>query len=183
MSEAARTVTPMKKPTTPAALKLVPPAEIFERMGKMYDSIARRAFEIFESNGRNLGHDLEHWFRAEAELLHPVHVTLTEEAEALAVKAEVPGFAANELEVSIEPRRLTISGKRETKEERKEKKTIYSETCSNEILRVVEFPVNVDATKASATLHNGVLELKVPKTAPATKISVEVKAPNLDPEC
>jgi HSP20 family protein len=183
MPEVAKTVTPMKKATTPATLKLVPPADLFERMGRMSDSIARRAFEIFETNGRTLGHELEHWFRAESELLHPVHVTMTEEAGGLAVKAEVPGFSANELEVSVEPRRLTIAGKRQTKEERKEKKTIYRETCSDEIMRVVDLPVTVNAAKASATLHEGVLELKIPKAEPATKVPIAVKTPNTDPEC
>jgi HSP20 family protein len=164
-------------------LKLVPPAELFERVGKIYDSVARRAFELFESNGRNIGHDLEHWLRAEAELLHPVHVNMTEGTEGLTVRAEVPGFAANELDVSIEPRRLTISGKRQTKEERKEKKTIFRETCSDEIMRVIDLPVTVDAAKASATLHEGVLELKMPKAEPAAKVPIQVKVPNTDAEC
>ena len=92
MPEQSKTAVPVKKLEAPASLKLVPPADLFDRMAKIYDSVAHRAFELFESNGRSFGRDLEHWLRAEAELLHPVHVDLTETETGLAVRAEVPGL-------------------------------------------------------------------------------------------
>jgi len=141
----------------PASLKVVEPKSLFDRINQMQQAIARRAFELFEWDGGLFGRDLEHWFRAEAELLHPVHMSVTESDDALAVQAEVPGFSPNELEVSIEARRLTISGKKESREERKKGKTIYQERCSNEILRAIDLPAEVDATKATATLKNGLL--------------------------
>ncbi len=33
-----------------------------------YDDISRRAFEIWDAAGRQPGHDLENWLRAESEL-------------------------------------------------------------------------------------------------------------------
>lgn len=166
--------------TAPEAtsLKVAEPKSLFDRMRQIHDSIARRAFQIFESDGASWGHDLDNWFKAEAELLHPIHMNITETDGTLNVQAEVPGFNANELEVSVEPRRLTISGKRETnKGETKKGKTIYQEQCSSELLRIFDLPVAVDATKATATLKNGVLELSMPKAAQTTKTNrVEVKA-------
>jgi len=50
---------------------------IVEHMNEMFDSISRRAYEIFERNGRALGRELEDWFQAERELLHPVHVDVS----------------------------------------------------------------------------------------------------------
>ncbi len=41
---------------------------------KIQDAIAHRAYELFEARGYQNGHDLEDWFRAESELLHPVKV-------------------------------------------------------------------------------------------------------------
>ena len=183
MPEIAKSAIPVKKSAAPAALKLVPPADLFERMGKIYDSVAHRAFELFEHNGRSLGRDLEDWFRAEAELLHPVHVDLVETEEGLAVRAEVPGFTAKDLDISIEPNRLIISGKRETKEERKDKKIIYREHNSDQIMRMIHLPVAVDEDKASATVKDGMLEVKMAKAAPARKVPVEAKEENADPEC
>ena len=60
--------------TTP---RFVEPQAVYNRLNELYDAIARRAFEMFEGDGSAAGRDLDHWFRAEAELLHPVHVRCT----------------------------------------------------------------------------------------------------------
>jgi len=148
--------------------------DLIERFNKVYDQIANRAFSIFESDGL-FGHDLENWFKAETQLFHPVHVNVTEADRTVTVDAEVPGFEVKDLEVTLEPQRLVISGKRETKEETKKGKTVYNEQCSNEIFRAIALPAEVDASKATATLKNGVLELQAPKSAKATTSRVEVK--------
>ena len=158
-------------------LKLVEPQTLFDRINRIHENIARRAFEIFEGEGSFFGRELDNWFKAEAELLHPVHMTMTETDGALSVQAEVPGFNASELEVRIEPRRLTISGKKETtKEDQKKGKVIYKEQSSSELLRIIDLPAEVDATKTTATLKNGVLELSMPKSGEAKNARVEVKA-------
>jgi len=175
MPEQTKTVEPAVRSTTMTPLKLVPPADLFDRVQQLTDLIARRAFEIFDGNGRIFGRDWEDWFQAESELLHPVHIDVAESGGDLIVRAEVPGFTDKELDISLEGRRLTITGKRETKEERKEKKTIYTERCSNQILRVIDLPVDVDKEKAAATLKDGMLELKVPKAAPAKKVPIASK--------
>jgi HSP20 family protein len=179
----AETKAVAKPSTSPAPLRLVPPADIFKQTQQLFDSIARRAFEIFEGDGRVFGRDLENWLQAESELLHPVHIDVAESDGGLTVRAEVPGFTAKELEVSVEPRRLTITGKRETKEERKDKKTIYTERCSNQVLRMVNLPEAVDADKAAATLKDGILELSLPKAPPAKKLQVTAKEANQDEQC
>lgn len=104
---------------------------------EMFDRLARKAFSIFESNGHPFGGDIADWLQAERELFHPAHLDLSESDQNFTVRAEIPGFTPKELEINIEGRRLTISGKRE---ERKEKKTVYSESCSDEILRVLDLP-------------------------------------------
>jgi HSP20 family molecular chaperone IbpA len=158
-----------------STLKLVEPRTLLERMNRMHENIARRAFEFFESAGSFFGHELEHWFKAEAELLHPVHISISESDESLHVQAEVPGFGVNELAVSLEPWRLTISGKKETGKESKKEKTIYKERCASELLRVVDLPVEVDPVKTTATLKNGVLELDMAKSAHAKTTRVGIK--------
>src|SRR5579871_3557405 len=63
----AQTATALQAVKTPVAIKQSATDELFDRIEETYDSIARRAFEIFDNNGRWLGHELEDWFRAEAE--------------------------------------------------------------------------------------------------------------------
>ena len=159
----------------PVPTKAIGQQDVFEQLNQIYSSIARRAFEIFE-NGRSFGHELDDWFKAESELLHPVHVRIAESDDSLTVEAEVPGFEAKDLQGTLEPRRLSISGKKETKEEQKKGKTVYQEQCSNEILRVIDLPAEADASKAAATLKNGILELQMPKSAVAKTTHIEVKS-------
>ena len=160
------------------SITITPVENLMDRINKMSHAITRRAYEIFEGNGRRFGHDLEDWFKAEMDMLHPVHVNIVEAEDSLEVKAEVPGFSEKEIEVSVEPRRLTITGKRETETKREEKKskTVYSEFCSNQILRTIDLPATVDAEKTTATLKNDVLQLTMPKAAKAKTIEIKAKA-------
>ena len=168
------TIAPSEKEAVP--VKSLPGGDLLERVRDLSNAIAHRAFELFNGRGRADGHDLEDWVRAESEVLHPVHLDLAELVDALTVHAEVPGFSAKELEVVVEPRRLTISGKRANSEEHTSKKTIYREECSNQIYRAIELPAEVDASKVTATLKNGVLELSMPKAAKAKKVHIAEKA-------
>jgi HSP20 family protein len=161
-----------------ATLKLVEPEKLIDRINRLHQEIERRAFQFFEGEGGLFGHELDHWFKAEAELLHPVHVQISETDDAVQVRAEVPGFTTKDIEVSIDKQRLTIAGKKESTEESKKGNAVYKEQCSNEILRVVDLPVEIDAAKATATLKDGVLSLSLPNAAQAREktTKVEVKA-------
>jgi HSP20 family protein len=172
----AQTVTAMQPAKAPVPVKKSTTENVLDRLQETYNTIARRAFEIFDHNGRWFGHELEDWLRAESELLHPLHLEITETEENLAVRAEVPGFTTKELTIDVEPRRVTITGKHAAQEESKKGKTIYSERCANEILRVVDLPVEIDSSKVNATLKDGVLNLEMPKAAHAKTVRVEPKA-------
>lgn len=172
-----------KGAATKTALESVPkpitvsePRGIFERFDRIYNDIARRAFELFEGNGRLPGRELDDWFTAESELLHPLKINVSETEKALTVQAEVPGFTEKDLDIRVEPTRLTITGKRETTEKQEKAKTVYQEYRSNEILRVIDLPAEVDSEHVTATLKNGMLELQMPKAAKAAGTRVDVKA-------
>jgi HSP20 family protein len=156
--------------------KIVKFDALADRIDDMFNAIARRAYEIFEGNGHQLGHDIEDWFKAESELLRRVNVEITETDDTLEVKAEVPGFSEKELEISVEPRRLTVTGKHEASKEEKKGKTVYSETSASNILRVIGLPAEVETAKASATLKNGVLKVTAPKAAKAQSARIRPKA-------
>ena len=154
-------------------VKSLPGSDLLVRVRELSNAIARRAFELFDGRGRAAGHDLEDWFRAESELLHPVHLDLAESDSAFTVHADVPGFTPKDIEVGVEPRHLTISGKRETREEHTSDKTVYSERRSNQIYRAIDLPAEVDTSKVTATLKNGVLEFSMPKAAQTKKVHVK----------
>ena len=141
-----------------------------DRANALFEAISRRAYEKFAGSGYMEGHELDDWFAAEHELLHPIPINISESGEALEITAEVPGFSEKELEVSVEPRRLVISGKRETKREEKQGTTVYSEICADQIMRVVHLPTDVETENVTASLKDGVLDLNLPKLAKARSI-------------
>jgi len=128
---------------------------LFEYMTSIHDNIARRAFEIFQDEGRIQGNDLNHWFKAEAEVLHPVSVDMFESDDMLTIEAELPGFSATDLKVNLEPERLVIHGKREYMKGENKTKKVHEELRTDEVLRIIDLPVEVLPAKGEATLKNG----------------------------
>jgi HSP20 family protein len=162
--------------TQPSILKLVEGDPFFQRMEETYNQLARRAYELFDGRGRQEGHDMEDWLRAESELLKPVPVEIGETDDQLIVRADVPGFKEKEIEVRVEPHCLIISGKREQSREQTKQKTLYSERRSDEICRLIDLPTPIDSDKVRATLRDGTLEITLSKAHSAKKIPVAVKA-------
>ena len=170
-----RTSTAVQRAQEPSTTKPVKLESLLDRIDEVFNQIRKRAFETFDESGRIFGRELDNWLNAERELLHPVHVQLAESDESLEVQAEVPGFSEKELEISVEPRRVTISGKREISKEERKGKTLYSEIGRDQILRVVDLPVEVERDKVTATLKSGLLTLTLPKAAKAQSIRIQPK--------
>ena len=73
----------------------------------------------------------------------------------------VPGFAIENLEVSISGDILTVSGKRE---------------ALGEFERSFQLPFPVDADKVKATAKDGVLEIELPRAAADAARRIQVQA-------
>jgi HSP20 family protein len=164
------------KQQAPASPVFVEAEKLFEQMKEFSQSVARRAYEYFEARGREFGYDLEDWFRAESELMRRVPLEIKEADSQITVRAEVPGFAANEINVSVEPQRLFISGKSEKTTEDQKEQTLLSEIRSNRFCRELRLPAEVDPAKTTAVLKDGVLELGLAKVAESKALNVEVKS-------
>jgi len=149
--------------------RIVDPLDLAKRSQEIVSRIAQRAFEIFESRGRAEGQEFGDWLRAESELLHPTHLKLSETEKTLHVRMDVPGFEAGDIRISVEPSQLTVLGERTAEEKHKTRKTIYSETCSDQIYRVVGLPAEVQTRNAKTAVKKGVLEIELQKAAPAGK--------------
>jgi len=127
-------------------------------------AIARRAFELFEKRGCELGHDWEDWFQAETELLRPVSIVSFKSQDRLSLRAYVLGFGEGELQVSIEPKRVAIVGKREvTFCQNGEQEIEYVDGYPDQVLRVIDLPTEVDPERAVVELHAGMLKFELPK--------------------
>lgn len=142
------------------------PEELLREMQPVELAIARRAYELFEARGGEHGHDWEDWFRAESELLRPVSVTMSESEDRISVRANVLGFEANELKVSIEPRRITILGEKEPSATRAEAgKTPPIASDPGQILHVIDLATEVTAENAVVEWQGGLLKFELPKAS------------------
>lgn len=132
---------------------------------ELFESVARRAYEIFESKGRPLGSDLENWFEAEAELFERTPFRLAESSDEVCVLAEVRDYAPKELEVDLEPRRITIIGKHGDASQKKTDGGGFISRKSR-LLMSLQLPVEIDPRHATAHFKRGILELDVKKAKP-----------------
>jgi len=109
------------------------------------------------------------------ELMKMPVMDIFEEGDAVVVKAEVPGLAKADLDIRLAGDVLTVSGKKE-KEEKVERKDYHRyERSSGSFARSVRLPAEVEAAKVTATLKDGVLEIRAPKSEAAKAKSRKIE--------
>ena len=165
-----KSATKLQPETALANPIFVEPERLVDRLMELHQQIAPRAYEFYDSRGREVGYELDDWLRAESELLCPVPVEIRESDQQLKVRAEVSDFGVDELEVSIEPRRVLISGQ---KKQEKEGEQVCTERRPNKVFRALDLPVEVDPVKVTGTLKDGVLNFRLPKVIAQALIQAE----------
>jgi HSP20 family protein len=94
------------------------------------------------------------------------------EAEgAWTVRAELPGVAPEEVEVSVTANVLTIRGEKKRESEGAGR----SERRYGKFARTIEFPTDLDGGKVEARSKNGVLTVTLPKAEASRPKTVSVK--------
>ena len=97
-----------------------------------------------------------------------------EERGQLVMKTELPGIGKDDLDVTLEGDTLTI--KAERKEEVREDATHHArERRYGKYVRSMILPYAVKENEISATLDNGVLELRLPKAEEPKTRNLEIK--------
>jgi len=100
---------------------------------------------------------------------------VSENENEVVIRAEVPGIAAKDLDVSVSDSTLTISGSKQEHEERKDETYYRSERRFGAFRRVVELPESVDPSKIVAEADNGVVTIKVAKKPGVKPRQIEIK--------
>lgn len=105
-------------------------------------------------------------------------VNVHETKEQYLVTAEVPGVTEKEIEISITDGVLTISGEKKEEIDRTEGKTHYTGRRYGAFSQQVCLESPVDEDKIDASVRNGVLTVKLPKstTIPEKVKKVSVRA-------
>ena len=95
--------------------------------------------------------------------------------DGLTVKAEVPGFRKEDIDVSLEDGYLTIKATSKAEELPEGTTTYLSERVYGEYVRTVSLPFEVDQARIEATYDSGILYLTMPKAEEAKAKRIEVK--------
>lgn len=95
--------------------------------------------------------------------------------EGLVVAAEVPGFALEHLEITVHQNTLTIKGKREPEVAEPEVTYHRRERQHGAFARTLTLPFNADPDSVTASAHNGILLITVPRPESDKPKRIEIK--------
>jgi HSP20 family protein len=146
---------------------------IFDEIAKRFQSVERRAFDLFEKRGCELGHDIEDWLKAERELMGWPAAELAEKDGVYQMQITLSGFDTKDIEVTATPSEVLVHAA--TKEEKKEQKgdVLWTEFGSNDVCRRFGVPNPIDVDKVTADLENGVLRINAPQVTKPKQVAAQ----------
>ena len=150
-------------PVSKGTLERLPRPALFGDIDRMFDDfMGRRWLRPFA------------WERPFAELPAFPSVDVIDRDDEVMVRAEVPGYKKEDIEISVSNSTLTIKG--ETKTEEKEEKGDYyrCEISRGAFSRMIPLPAEVDDAKAKASMKDGVLELTLPKLEKSKRHTISI---------
>ena len=136
-----------------------------------FDQIANRMMRGWPFNWPDLMPSSEP--RALRVFEHMPKVEVKENGKSYTVSVELPGLDEKDVKVQVEDDVLTISG--EKKVERADDKTHYSERSYGSFTRAFTLPSDADRNDISANFANGVLTLRIGKSAPGPERARQIE--------
>ena len=131
-------------------------------------------FEEHGSEHELLRNAVDSWLEHEAELVRPIHITMSDSSDALTIRADVPGVKEEDLNIKVEPSRVKISRRPISKIGIR---TLYSASHSDTATRVIDLPEAVTVNKVRIAVRDGVLELDLAKAEPIKHESAQPNTP------
>jgi HSP20 family molecular chaperone IbpA len=178
--------------------------EMIEKLDLIFGEVRAKAFEAYLRRGEGPGSHLEDWFAAERELFRFPESEIKETESCFEIRAAVPGFRAEDLQVQVLPELIVIEGKAEearpspvadpavavNAEDKtapltdaapadspmmpKDEKLIFTEFGSKRLFRQYRLPMAVDVNEVRATLDKGILTVSARKKEPVKAIAVPI---------
>ncbi|MCI0436562.1 MAG: Hsp20/alpha crystallin family protein [Gemmatimonadetes bacterium] len=140
-----------------AGMPGVPDADFIDDMLRRFGRIGMRP---------SLGTEVLAWAPA---------IELTEVDDEFVVTAELPGIGLEDVNVKLENNVLTLWGTKTGMKEEKDGRCYVSERHYGEFQRSFTLPTSVDAERILATMKDGVLMVRLPKTKAAQGRKIEIR--------
>lgn len=107
---------------------------------------------------RNIGQKIADWFAP------PSDAASTEDA--YEINIELPGVAADDIDIAVDDGQLTIRGEKRVQREEKGRTYYFSEREYGAFQRSFRLPADADGDSVAADFVNGVLMVRIPKAKP-----------------
>lgn len=127
--------------------------EFFDELEKLWKKRLRIFPEFFEEEYLPLA---RRFFRS-----FPVEISESEDE--VIVRANLPGFKKDEIEVFVEEDSIEIIANKKEHRKEREERIIFSERLLNYSRRVLQLPTKVKPETAKAKFSDGILEVRIEK--------------------
>ena len=102
-------------------------------------------------------------------------VDLEDREKDFVLKAEMPGFKKEDIEIEVQEDSVEITGRVGWKYDKKAKGYVCKERACESFNRIVQLPEDVTTDAVSANLVDGVLEIVLPKKSPKKSRRITLK--------
>ncbi len=134
----------------------------------------REVTDMIRTMNRMMDDDIPRPYTREKGCWAPA-VDIEEDEKQVVLKAEMPGFSPEEIDIDLKEDRLEIKAETKVEEEKAEKNYIRRERRCGSFYRAFELAEGLDTVNAKASYKNGVLELTIPKKAKEEAPSFKLK--------
>jgi len=115
-----------------------------------------------------------YWSNIDSGLTVPVDVYQTDKD--VVVKASLPGFKPEEVDISIIGDTINIKGEHREEKEEKQENYFIRERHYGDFSRTITIPVEIKSDQAEAVFENGVLTLTLPKAEEVKPRQIKIRA-------
>jgi HSP20 family protein len=139
----------------------------FQNLMALQDEMNRRFNEVFRGSGEEASWGPQAW-------VPPVDIYETDDA--LVLHAELPGVSKEDVSIEIHQNTLTLRGERKPPAGVNNDRYHRVERAYGTFQRAFTLPMMLDQEHVQATYHDGVLELRLPKSEAAKPKRIAIQS-------
>ena len=132
--------------TTPARRTAYPLLSLFDEVNRIWDETTPNRWN-------------------DAKVAFQPKIDIKETPKEILILGEFPGMKEEEIVIAIKDNTLTLSGEKKSEYEQKEGERTRIERSYGRFSREFQFGVELDEDNATAAMKNGVLTIRLPKSA------------------
>jgi len=144
----------VKKASKPALAVKEPPSSFTHSVDKMLDTMTLISWDPFRGFEWPIEYELP---------TRIPYVDVTDSDNEYVVKAELPGLKKETLNIQVGTNELSLAAESNVEKEEKGKTYLHRERAFSTFRRNIGFAESIDTEKVSASMAEGILEVKLPK--------------------